>query len=425
MTSDEVVERLARLAQDASGDKLTALENAGLPRLEHELARRRGRAHRAQVTRVLGWGLLAAALCAAATVLFLRERVLTFEVAHGKVGEGGYIVSESTVASVRFSDQSELGLEPGTRLRVSQLEVRGARMMLEGGLLHVHIRPRPAASWAIDAGPYVVHVTGTEFDLAWRADEQTLDLRLTRGSVTVEGPLANGGIRMQAGQHLVSKASDGSLSIVDERSAGAPQTDTPSTTTAAPGAETRLSSAIPAMPKVPSSVGSAGAEIAPAISGLRSVGSGWSARVAHGDFAGVLEGAERKGIDRTLAEASLPDLAAVADAARYERRQDVARRALLALRTRFTGSVQARDAAFFLGGLAESQDDGKSALEGYETYLRETPNGPYASQALGRRFMLVQRLQGPAAARPFAAEYVDRFRDGPYAPNARKLLQTQ
>jgi TolA-binding protein len=420
-----MVERLAQLARDASGNELTAHESAGLSRLERTLAQRRRRSPRSRRAIVLGWGLLAATFCVAATVFFLRERVLTFEVAHGKLGEGGYIVSESSDASVRFSDHSELDLEPGTRLRVSQLEVRGARMMLEGGLLHVHIRPRPAASWAIDAGPYVVHVTGTEFDLSWKVEDQTLDLRLTRGSVTVEGPLANGGIRMQAGQHLVAKASDGSLSIVDERSPDAPQPIVPSLTPAAPGPETTLSAATPAALRGASSTPPVAERAATLASRSVAAATGWSARVAHGDFAGVIEGVERQGVDKTLVEASLPDLAAVADAARYERRQDIARRALVALRTRFAGSVQARDAAFFLGGLAENQDESASALEGYETYLREALNGPYASQALGRRFMLVQRLEGAEAARPFATQYLSRFPDGPYAPNARKLLQAQ
>jgi TolA-binding protein len=424
MTPDQIVERLAQLARETSGDELTARENEGLPRLERALAQRVRGSRRATVVR---WSLLAAALGVTVAIFFLRERTLTFEVAHGKVGEGGYIVSESAEASVRFSDHSELGLEPGTRLRVSQLEVRGARMMLEGGLLHVHIRPRPAASWAIDAGPYVVHVTGTEFDVAWKVEEQTLDLRLTKGSVTVEGPLANGGIHMLAGQHLVAKASDGSLSIVDERNAGASPSDAPPQTSATPGTEAASAAALAkagsiTKPGVPSSTTT---EVAPAIRVPRSVGAAWSARVAHGDFAGVLEDADRQGIDRTLAEAPLSDLAAVADAARYARRQDIARRALGALRRRFPGTVQARDAAFFLGGLAENQNEGPSALEGYETYLRENPNGPYASQALGRRFILVQRLQGAEAARPMAVQYLDRFRDGPYAPNARKLLQAQ
>jgi hypothetical protein len=34
-------------------------------------------------------------------------------------------------------------------------------------------------------------------------------------------------------------------------------------------------------------------------------------------------------------------------------------------------------------------------------------------------------LQGAEAARGIATQYLDRFPDGPYAPNARKLLQAQ
>src|SRR6266852_3303931 len=92
--------------------------------------------------------------------------------------------------------------------------------MLEGGMLHVRIHPQPGGQWTLDAGPYIVHVTGTEFDLAWRVDRQTLDLRLQRGSVTVEGPLAEGGVKVGRGQHLVANADAGTLSLVDEGNPG-------------------------------------------------------------------------------------------------------------------------------------------------------------------------------------------------------------
>jgi TolA-binding protein len=170
----------------------------------------------------------------------------------------------------------------------------------------------------------------------------------------------------------------------------------------------------------------------PSVSGSRSVGptggartkeESWGARVSHGDFDGVIVDAERRGIDKSLAESSAPELSALADAARYARRQDVARRALMAERARYPGSVQARDAPFFLGGLAESQKNDAASLDWYDVYLRESASGAYASQALGRKMMLVQRLQGSDGVRPIASEYLARFPDGPYAPSARKLLQ--
>lgn len=420
MKPQGIIDGFAYLARQAASDALTPQEQAGLHRLERTLARRRPPRSRAKV-----WGVLAlaATLSVGVGIVFSRERALTFQVTHGRVSEGGYIVSESADAAVSFSDQSNLGMDPGTRLRVSHLEVRGATMMLEGGLLHVHIRPRPQASWAIDAGPYVVHVTGTEFDLAWKVDEQVLDLMLHKGSVTVDGPLANGEIRMLAGQHLVASARDGSLSIVDEH-ALKPAVD-PGLGVAPPQAGPGVvSTGLMASPEPPASslaAHTAGASSSPA----HATGLSWAGRVARGDFEGVIEGAERRGIDRALAEAPLVDLAALADAARYAHRPDVARRALTVERTRFPGSVQARDAAFFLGGLAESQGEDAAALDWYETYMRESSSGAYASQALGRRIMLVQRLRGTEDARRVASEYLERFRDGPYAPYARKLLQMQ
>jgi TolA-binding protein len=423
----QIVDRLAFLAREAAGDELTAAEQAGLHRLEATLAKRQGRRRGVRVAR---FAVFAAAACTAAGAFFvMRERALTFEVTHGHVSEGGYIVSESADAEVRFSDRSELGMEAGTRLRVSHLEVRGAQMMLEGGLLHVHIQPRPQASWAIDAGPYIVHVTGTEFDLAWRVDEQTLDLRLHKGSVTVEGPLANGGIQMQAGQHLVASASDGSLSILDER-APKPASFERMTEGDAPGATAAASATAPVSTPDPSARTTdvaARPETVPGAGGHAAAGRGatlgWTARVARGDFDAVIAGAERRGLDRALSEAPLVDLAALADAARYAHRPDVARRALAAQRSRFASSVRARDAAFFLGGIDESQGDESSALQWYDTYLRESPNGAFASQALGRKMMLVQRLRSSDEARAIASDYLARFQEGPYAPNARALLQ--
>jgi TolA-binding protein len=414
-----IIDGFAHLAREASGDELTAREQAGLERLEAALAERRAPQRRRWTLPALAFAAVLGT--AVGLFLFVHQRPLTFEVTHGRVSEGGYIVSESPEAEVHFSDRSELGMEPGTRLRVSHLEVRGARMMLEGGLLHVHIRPRPQASWAIDAGPYVVHVTGTEFDLAWNVDAQMLDLHLRKGSVTVEGPLTNGGIRMEAGQHLVANASDESLSIVDEHAPKA-SLDVPA---AAPAADPELAPANghdAASGIATSSSGPAAARTR-AASVTAAHDPGWSARVAHGDFDAVLASAEKRGLDRALAEAPLSDLGALADAARYAHRSEVARRALAAQRIRFPSSLQARDAAFFMGGLDETQGDETGALDWYGTYLRESPSGAYASQALGRKLMLVQRLRGSGEARAIASDYLDRFPDGPYAPNAHALLQ--
>jgi TolA-binding protein len=427
---DELVERLAELAREAPAKHLTPQEWAGLHRLERAV-RARGERHGRTFKLVAATALAASAL---GVTLRLRDRALTYQVTNATVSEGGYIATTGAEATLRFSDRSELGVAPGTRVRVSHLEVHGARVMLEGGMLHVRIRPEPHATWTLDAGPYVVHVTGTEFDLAWRVDEQTLDLRLHKGSVMVDGPLADAGVRVAAGQHLVANGGAGTLSLVDELNGHAPSSDGAMAAAPAPAASTLglapSPSPSPASSEAPPASTTAAPAEAPA--GTRSHGHveapRWKGRVAHGDFEGVIADAERRGVDRVLAESPVADLAALADAARYARRQDLARRALMAQRARYPGSMQARDASFFLGGLAESapgERDDAVSVDWYDVYLGENPEGAYASQALGRKMMLLQRLKGPDGARAIVSEYLARFPDGPYAGAANRLLRAQ
>ena len=415
-TAEEAVERLVELARQATPKHFTAQEWAGVHRLERALLAAKGSRGRA-----LGVAVAAAAALAAAALIValrLRERPLTYEVTNARVSEEGYVATTDAEAGLRFSDRSELGVAPGTRVRVSRLEVHGARVMLEGGTLHVRIHPEPHAAWTLDAGPYVVHVTGTEFDLGWRVDDQTLDLRLHKGSVIVDGPLADAGVRVSAGQHLVANGNAGTLSLVDEGSGHARAEDA------------SLAAAGPASSEIATASGPPAPVDAPSSSGPRDLASprrphagspSWSARVAHGDFDGVIADAERRGIDKTLGESPIAELAALADASRYARRQDLARRALMAQRARYPGSVQARDASFFLGGLA----DDAASVDWYDVYLGENPGGAYASQALGRKMILVERLRGPESARTIASEYVARFPDGPYAGAANKLLHAR
>ena len=73
------------------------------------------------------------------------------------------------------------------------------------------------------------------------------------------------------------------------------------------------------------------------------------AALAAGHLDRILDEAERAGLKATLERASSEDLLALADAARYRRRMDLAREALLAERRRFPDSPRALDAAFLLG----------------------------------------------------------------------------
>ena len=150
-------------------------------------------------------------------------------------------------------------------------------------------------------------------------------------------------------------------------------------------------------------------------------GHGWAAELADGKFASIVDEALGLGLEPVYAGSGGDDLAALADAARYTRHYDVARGALLAQRQRFSASERARVAAFSLGRLSEAQRDDRAALSWFETYLQEAPEGTYASEALGRKMLLVEQLDGSDAARPLAAAYLHRFPSGTYAKAAHAI----
>jgi hypothetical protein len=408
---DQPTAQLVRLAQrDLHGDSPLS-DDAGFARLQARIAR--------PASFWSGWwrpaGIAAAFAGAVVLVLLLQPRpsTITFEVAGGELGRSGRIVATDGTR-IRFSDGSEASLSNGTEAEVENLTEHGADVVLARGSMRVHIAKKPQAAWKVAAGPYDVRVTGTSFDVSWSKQTQAFDLRMQTGSVMVTGPLAQGGIPLKAGQHMF--VADGRLTVEggEATTAAVPPVIASSAPTA-PSVELE-----PLDPREPS----AGAvPLPPTSSAPRATreSAAWTRQVAEGHFNAVLEQAEQRGLDRTLSQGSLEELAALADAARYAGRSPIAKRVLLAERQRFPSSSAARDAAFFLGRIAE--DSGAGGIDWYERYLSESPRGAYASQAFGRKMMLLYKQRGAAAATPVATEYLSRYPNGPYAAAARKLVQ--
>jgi hypothetical protein len=141
--------------------------------------------------------------------------------------------------------------------------------------------------------------------------------------------------------------------------------------------------------------------------------------LAEGRSADVVRSAEVAGIDTSLATRPESDVTALADAARYEHRIDLAKRAYLAIRSRFPSLDCGRDAAFFLGRILEINSPNESA-NWYARYRAESSTGNYVPEALGREMLLRDRLD-PESAKSLAAQYLARFPDGPFARSAATI----
>jgi hypothetical protein len=357
----------------------------------------------------------AAALIVGLVFLVSRKaapNTLTYHVT-GAVADRGYLqlIDVTSTAAVSFSDGSRIRIEPSTSARIAGVSADGAHLVLERGLLDVDVVHRAGAEWTIEAGPYEVAITGTAFSMSWDSDELTV--AMIRGSVMVKGPLATSGVSVLAGQKLSARGHDHSLSIVDQTRANPlEQEGSPSSAGSAQTQEPTLH---------PSATAGANASGGSGGMGGSGTSQSWSVRVASGDYRSVLREAEEKGLEATLSNGPLADLAALADAARYLRRNDVARQALVAERSRFPHSSEAHAAQFLLARLVEEQGDVLGAASGYDLYLRESPRGSFAQEAMGRELALLRGRGDRTAALPIAERYLREFPLGPYTHIARDV----
>jgi hypothetical protein len=266
--------------------------------------------------------------------------------------------------------------------------------------------------WLVDVGPFLVTVTGTVFTVSWNPLSEELDLRLREGGVVVRGPVSAGEIALRAGQRLVANLAKAETVITEEtpeQASGEPPSALPAPAVTRPERQ----------PSVP--------DLSPAPVAARVAQHAgdhqWSRKLARGQWDRILQDANRLGVEATLSQASSEDLFALANAARYRHRLDLARSALLAERRRFPGERRALEATYLLGRVEESRETGTAqAIAWYDTYLAYAPAGPLVGEALGRKMTLTDKLEGPARARSLAEEYLRRFPKGNYAGSARELL---
>jgi len=411
----------------------TSQLQAGLQAVTSRLEEMRRRRH----PRRLVAALTCAAAMAGATALVVPrwthgpalDQALQFQVEGGAIGDGGYVLSETAAgARVRFSEGTEVHLQPGARGRLGRVDAAGARFAIEQGAAEVSVNPRPGARWLVDAGPFLIRVRGTVFTAAWDAAGERLDIDMKKGRVSVTGPVAEGEVSVRAGQHLMVNVPRKEV-VLREGEIDVPASSRPNAgeDEASGGSATALPGTSPPPVHAPTNVGRGAARSPASGSEGRSPESGrsWAAWLAAGELDRVLADAERRGIGAVLARAPEVELAALADAARYRRRGELARRALLAERSRFPRSPRARDAAFLLGRIEDDRPGGGGprAVEWYDRYLEEAPAGAFASEALGRKMTATERTRGIEPTREVAREYLRRFPDGSYAKAARAFVE--
>lgn len=459
---------LRHAAEQDSDLELLALQRERLKRTVSQLSRAPGDSQRIQHGRF--WAL--ATVAAAGVLLFVavglwRTQQLTplaFDVVGpGRVSET-YVVSPPESATLlRFSDGSTVEAHPNTRLRVPEVHADGAMLMLDSGRATVNVvHRRPTTHWTVVAGSYAIAVVGTRFDVEWLPNLDKLKIDMAEGQIEVGGDKITSPVAVRASQHFEAD-SEAEWAVtpigapakpLDVSTARSTTVHDPDRELAASGlssgsAELANSAIAPraeslafATPVAParafahSAPAASGGHADPAVPGppssppasaiqspLETSNLSWSKLVARGDSRRVIAEAEAMGQKACFSQCSVADLRALADAARYSGRLDMAEAALRAVRERFP--AQAPVAAYLLATVDEARGRNASALRWYEAYLAEAPGGGFLSEALAGRLRMLVATNGYTSARSAAREYLELFPNGVGAKTATQVLQSR
>lgn len=386
----------------------------------------------ARRTRQVRWATGGAFACAAAAAaLFMALRLpqssgaLTVHLVESAsdLRVGAYVQAPSEHdAALQFSDGSHIELAQSGRARLLSLRSSGADVSLESGQLRVKVQHRQDSSWHIGAGPFVVHVTGTRFDVGWKPESDSFELTLHEGRVELSGCSFGAGYRVLAGQTVQASCRSDHFAVTSAAGAAAV-----AGSGAAPG---------PAPAPTPRAEEVAAAEPvaipAPAVSHPRTEehpkkvsvsGPSWQSLARSGRYMQALHAARSLGFEQECRRIGAEELSLLANVARYG--QDSAREteALQALRQRFHGSKRASVAAFGLGRLEfDNHAAYAEAAEWFRIYLKEQPRGDLAREASGRLLEAAQRLGDGARSRELAERYLRDYAQGPHAELARGIL---
>lgn len=334
---------------------------------------------------------------------------------------GSWVHAEEDHSSLlRFSDDAEVLLEPKASVKIVAIKERTARLALDHGRARVSVVPNRGADYRISAGPFEVHVKGTNFRLGWDPAKDRFELVLYEGRVILSGCSFGTGFAVAAGQEVSASCHDRKLDVkpIAEQSAAAAANDVPSLPAASawPGEEraTPPGSVRPRSPvKPPAS--------SPNIESPR-----WVDMARHGDRRQAWAQVTSEGVENVIQSAAPMELILLGDTARDVGELALARRVYQLVRSRAPGSHSAAFAAFALGRLGfDDRGAYREAAEWFSAYLKEEPGGDLAREARGRLMEALHRAGSETSARQVATEYLRLHPRGPHAKLAAQLAHPE
>lgn len=317
-----------------------------------------------------------------------------------RAAEGKFVEASRAPVEVRFSEGTQVDVMPASGLHVLDNDSRHVGLLLARGSARLHVAHRPPRQWTVRAGPFLVRVTGTRFEVSWAPNARRFELDLSDGSVQVSGPHLPRGRSLVAGERLEVYVETGQMTLSRGPASPGPDKTASAAPTPAPTSDEKPTPA--------------------AASESDAAAPAWQRLARARQYRAALAEVEAQGFDSVVERSSAAELRLLVDTARFGGQPRRARDALLALRRRFG----ARGETAFLLGKLEADHFGASeeALRWFAAYLNESPRGVLREQARGRSLELLRRID-PQRAHAAAQRYLKEYPGGAYASLARELVE--
>ncbi|MEZ4270270.1 MAG: hypothetical protein R3C68_02170 [Myxococcota bacterium] len=301
----------------------------------------------------------------------------------------------------------------------------------------------PGLPGQFEAGPYVVHVTGTQLSVAWDDDSERLEVGVTHGSVRVDGPtLPDSGAAVRTGERLIMEkgtrlfaplvSDNPDRSAVPKETVGAD--DGPNAAAAPHEDDTEIDTPSSQLEKTKRGL----RHLEPSRKTERKTYRGTSLRnlarkksfswrwydlATQSDYNNAYTAAKQEQVYGRLADLSSAELRLLVDVSRFARDGERSSLVLHTLRRRFPRTQSANTAAFLLGRVTlELSNNPGEALVWFERYLKDDPDGPLAEEALGRLIDASQQAGDHSRAVRSAKEYLVKYPKGIFREVARAAL---
>ena len=420
MTSD--LERFGRGIADALGEPKAPSRTAGQAAMRRAIAEHQQSPRQRPTARRAWWmplGIASATSAALGVALFLwiqrdtSARVECRLISGEVVATGRWLVPATTPMRLDFSEGSSVSLQQGAKARVDTLDQRGATLTLASGRLRASVR-KQRLRWRFLAGPYRVHVVGTQLAIDWRPDSQRIDVQVARGAVRVTGkPLGDRTVLVNAGHRLRADRNQVHLAAAEDQS-DAPPVDAAIGDNATDGIQAIPDTAPTTRPRPrPALRGSGTAALLRKIRTL----------IGQEEAEQALALIKRSDLHRLIKQLNGEELLVLANAARLSDDLRVAGKLYSQIRRRSAGSRTAAWAALWLARLAfDQRRDYAAAARWFRAFLREARAGdPLIANARGRLMLALERSGQLSQARAVARSYLAQHPRGAYTAAARKL----